>query len=239
MDAPPTIDAGADAPSDAGRIRGHLVLFGSGIWMVDDGFDRMFANAMFLSERPGDLDVVEYTEYGGSGSGWELHARQVMDDEAVARGRTLNRSTLTSASGLATALASADVLFVPVQSADEGTMRTIGMFWHDDLVSFLAAGGVVVVLSWPGLASNSYEYRLVDASDLFVFGPGGASGSFASSPPTVVALADTTDPIAAGVATPWAVNGSYIRCFPMSARGTVVVRTSDATLCPIVRHLVR
>ncbi len=230
-------DAPADAAAaDAATIHGHVVLMGSNLGRAEDSWDRLFANAIFLSERSGDLRVLEYTQYS-AGSGWEDHPRAVMDDAATSRGRTLVRTALTSAPGLAGALATADVLFVPVQPyADDATMRGVASFWHDPIVSFVDSGGVVVVAGAELGSNGGFEFRVVEAADLFVFGVG---GSRLPSETVPIAIVDASDPVAAGVLSTFPTGLDRGQCFPSSARGNLVARTADSALCPVVRHLVR
>jgi hypothetical protein len=228
-------DAGTDAAApDAGPVHGHAVLIGAMLWNADESFDRAFANAVFLSERTRPtLRVVEYTEHS-AGSGFELHARSVMDSEGTARGRSVTRTLLASAGGLATALADADVLFVPIQLTDESTLRTIGSIWHDTLVSFVASGGVVVVLSCPSAASPGGEYHLVEGASLFTYTSAGNLGT-GTVPVEIVAA---SDPIAAGILSPFPANGRESSGFPMSTGGVQVARSMDGTLRPVIRHIV-
>jgi hypothetical protein len=227
-------DAGSDAGgADAGRIHGHAVIIGNNVIRGDESWDRLFANAIFLTERTGDIRVLEYTQYS-AGSGWEMHPRDVMDAEATARGRVLTRTELTSAPDLTTALASADVFFVPGQVyADEAIMNGIASFWHAPLVSFVDAGGVVVVVGADSGGHGGFEFHILDDPGLFGFGGGRMFVSMTS----VISIVDTTDPLAAGVLTPFPEGLDFGECFPGSSRGTLVAR-SDA-LCPMVRHLVR
>lgn len=231
------LDAMADDASaldatvaDGGTARGHAVLIGHLGIAPADGQDDVIANAIFSSERAGELDVVSYTERADPS--WMGHIDGLIDDQAAARGRVVRRSTLATASGLGTALASADVLLVLHQLADESTMRTVAGFWHDALVEFLDAGGVVVVLSAATGGSGGYEYLLLDGDRLFTLP---AREVNASS--TTVEIVAPTDVVAAGVISPYPAGSQSILCFPSSSGGTLVARTQTA-LCPVVRHRV-
>jgi len=161
-----------------------------------------------------------------------------MDAAAVARGRTLTRTSLASSSGLAAALGSTDVLFVPRQNTDEATMTTVASFWHDPLVAFVAAGGVVVVLTGGAVWSlYGYEWRIVAAPDLFSLPAAAWLGGLTN--PVIVEIVDATDPIAAGVLSPFPTLAGTAACFPGSSGGRLVARTAGTMLCPVVRHLVR
>lgn len=227
-----TDDASASdaAVADGGVVHGHAVLIGHLGIVPADGQDDVIANAIFSSERAGELDVVSYTERADPS--WMGHIEGLIDDQATARGRVVRRSTLATASGLGTALASADVLLVLHQLADESTMRTVAGFWHDALVGFLDAGGVVVVLSAATGGSGGYEYLLLDGDRLFTL-----PAREVNTASTSVEIVAPTDVVAAGVISPYPAGSQSILCFPSSSGGTLVARTQTA-LCPVVRHRV-
>jgi hypothetical protein len=232
-------DEDASVPTDGGTApRGHAVLIGHNYQQPHDELDRILANALFLSERAGaTLRVLEYTEYS-EGSGLQDHARSVIDSAGTGRGRSVTRTSLTTAAGLTTALATADVLFVPLQPySNEAQMRTVAGFWREPMSAFLDAGGVVVVATSGTGTGSGYEWVLLDAADLFSLS-GGRSQMCCTPAPIVLEIPMPSLPIAAGVLTPFSAERNNTSLFPSSARGTVVVRTAD-TLVPVVRHLVR
>jgi hypothetical protein len=251
IDAGETADGGGrDAGSvdggsaDAGPPPpGHAVLMAFGGIFVDEAADGMIANSVLLSGRSGPLRVLEYAEWEGGGAGAYPHLTDVITAAAAGAGRPATFTPLVSAFGLSAALATTDVLLVPPQciASSDDTLRAIGTGWQPDLLAFLDAGGVVLVLTCDsrpvggGSSAPGGEWLLTGG--LFT------TSSVAprnGSVPYVHEVTAPSDPIARGVLSPFA---SYAPCFQGSTGGTVVARRDatalDAPLCPVVRHLER
>lgn len=217
-----------DAPVD---VTGHAVLIGGYPFQPDEAFDRMIANAVLVSERTGDVAVTEYMEHAVV-PGWEIQARlhAAIDQRAEATGRTVTYTDLDAAFDLPDVIGSTDVLLIHGQTyAPAGWMNTVSMAWHDDLVAFLDAGGVVVVL-----AAQHEEHRVLSGAGLF--GLPAASLPFNSVGTTFTVVAPT-DPIVTDVLSPFlATEVTGVVCFMGSTGGSVVARETVG-LCPVVRHL--
>jgi hypothetical protein len=238
------IDSGADASADAASddagsaVHGHVVLIGHHPGSPNDSVDRLVTNSVFLTAAD-PIRVLEYTEFAPSVN--QAHLNAVIDAEAASRSRAVDHAELAAATGLTAALATTDVFIVPVQNTSEGTMMTTAGFWHDALIDFVEGGGVVVVFtaaisgcSTPGI--SGYEWRLVEAPDLFSFTD--ARRCFPSVPTVELEIVDATDPVGAGVISPYAYDAQFTSAFS-GAGGQLVGRTHDASLFPVVRHLVR
>lgn len=233
---------GGPPPVDAGPIHGHAVVLGVWGGIPEDGSDQMIANAVWLSERGSTtLRVLDYIAHapGLEDPASRAHVHSLIDTEAASRGRTTSYSTLTTDTGLAAALADTDVFYLYDQgSLDETAARTTATFWHDDLLDFLDAGGVVVVTALAPSCSGSCraQFRLVEGAGLFTFG--GTPASVGSAGGVPIEISAPSDPIAAGIASPFPTGTGNWACFPSSTGGTVVARV-QSTLCPVARHLVR
>lgn len=231
-DSPPDPDVpmAIDAPSEGGT--GHLVLMGQYPTMGDDGIDPMIANAVFLSERTGTLDVLVFTQYAGD-PGFHTHPREVITDAGEDRERPVVLHDLEHAFDLATVLPTMDVLFVPVQlSIERAGMRAIADGWHDTIVEFLEGGGVVLVMTGSTGASGSAmgaEALVASGEDLFEV------PSFTPRLTLMLEIVTPTDPVAEGVVSPLLPTSGTV-CFDGSSGGVVVARSSTE-LCPVVRHL--
>ncbi len=236
MDVGPT-DTGIGV--DAAHIHGHAVVLGYDGFTANDSVDAMITNSVFLSERLGTapLRVLEYTQFAIDTGSTRLHG--LLDDAGTTRGRTLVYSDLasSSASTFASSIASADVLLVHAQYMATLDFPTVGASWHDTVIAFLDAGGVVVILM--NLQQDSWarhdEWALASGTGLF-----NASGSFNHDGSPQTEIATPTDPVAAGVLTPYAA--PVIGLAGMTG-GVPVARTSVAVavpaFTPTVRHLTR
>lgn len=229
--APDDVPSEPDAPVD---VPGHVVLIGAYPLQVDESIDRIIANAVLLSERPGDVAVTEYVEHSTIG-GWDVQARlhEIIEDRAEAESRTVTFTDLTSAFDLEDVIGTTDVLFVHGQfNAGTGWMAGVASAWHDDLVAFVDAGGVVVVLS-----INKGEHAVVSGDDLL--NVPSANWGTAYGPSTTFTVVAPDDPLGEGVISPFpATEPSSVVCFMGSSGGMLVARETTM-LCPIVRHLER
>jgi hypothetical protein len=227
-------DGGTDTGVDAAPPpRGHVVLFAFDGASVNESVDRMIANSVLLSERPGATRVLRYVEYYGYDF---MHVQNAIDEVSTTAGRTVELVDLASFSGLAAALPATDVLLVLPQSrTDASTIMTIAAAWRDDLLAFLDDGGVVIVMSSTGFGSPAaHEWRIVAGEGLFTVTY--LDTVYMTHTHELIAPAD---PIGEGVVTPFALAAT---CFGGSAGGTLVARrTATAVtepLCPVARHLV-
>ncbi len=239
-DAATSLDVGTDTfVPDAGPVHGHAVVIGHQGTTADDSVDAMITNSVFLSERPatGDLRVAEYTQFAIDGASTRVNA--LIDAAALARGRGVVYSAIEGPSTFTASLARADVLLVLAQyTGGGGTLSALGASAHDDVLAFLDSGGVVVILLNSRTESGAHheEWRLASGEGLFN-APSDPWGAYAAT----CEIASPSDPVAAGVLTPYApVHGA--NCLNGMSGGTVVARTSTTDtppLCPVVRHLVR
>lgn len=239
-DAGPGDDASLDdADTDAGPVdlTGHIVLMGNyPHGFADDAMDTILGSTVLLSERSGELRVLEYVQYS---EGFDrTRIRTMIQSRAAAAGRTTTHRELTNAFSLGAEIADTDVLMVYAQiTAEPEVMQAIADGWHDLLVDFVDDGGVVVVMApdvgtMPG--ANGAEARIVSGTGLL-------SIPIINAMPLMdrrLEVSAVDSPLVTGVVSPFEPTNNNTRCFPSSAGGTVVVRRAP-DLCPVVRHLAR
>jgi len=239
VDAGPSDTGAFDAgPTDSGvPVHGHAVVMGYDGTAANDSVDALITNAVFVSERSttSPLRILEYTQY--SSPGLETHYHSVLDGAASTRHRTITYTELASDSvpALSTSLASADVFLVrPQNIGSGGAFGTLGDVWHDTIVAFLDAGGVVVIMMNQNQGSESThdEWKIASGTGLFM----DASSPYWDSYNVPSEIVAPTDPIAAGVLSPYASN---TLCLDMMSGGTLVARTSSPGFCTVVRHITR
>lgn len=233
-------DADVDAAAmDAGPLPGHAILIGHDGYFPNDSVDRMIANAVFVGERPatGALRILEMALGSTAGSEANIHA--AIDAGGTSRGRVVTYTNLASTmvSALESALADADVFLVrPLDFGGAADYRTLAPTWHDSIVAFLDAGGVVVVLMNIDASSGRRheEWLVLSGTDLF----NGVTDVFPTGP-TTFEVVGPTDAVGMGVLSPYAASGI---CLNMVGGGVPITRTAMASispaLCPVVRHLV-
>ncbi len=123
-----------------------------------------------------------------------------------------------------TALSEIDVVLVDAQTGDGDALAATAATWQPALDTFLARGGVVVVLEMSGGVS----YRFADGAGLYTVGaPVDTSGDYAY-------VADGADAIAQQVISPYAAEMSSVTM--PGAPSTVIANTAGDT---IAFHLVR
>jgi len=219
-----TGSGGMGPDSSAPNGHGHIVLIGHGFDNNDSTDQRILENAVFLTERSGTVRVLEYTEFN---SGTSATVEPFLTSYAGSVGRAISFAALTDYRNLQTALPNADVLLIYDQPNDPyrgPQVSFIANTWSPDMEAFMAAGGVVVVLD--GGSSSTAA---------FAGGPSGFYLAAGSSPvTTTLAVEDSTDPVAAGVTSPFTSTTGFTK-YPRASNGNIVVGTSD-NLDPVVLH---
>jgi hypothetical protein len=177
----------------AGTIDGHIVAIGHDYTSWDGAMAHVLADAVGLGHSA-DLRVALLA---GTATAPSLAGTAMALASAMApTGRAWNTSV---ASGPAD-LAGADVLLVAAQTGDDASALAEGMQWQTPLASFVANGGVVVVLEGDGGVS----WRFAAGAGLYTFGPPtDATGELA----TIVAPTDATT---IGVITPYLAESSSV-----------------------------
>jgi hypothetical protein len=193
----------------------------------------LLGNALFL--HPSEpLRVLDYAEHVQIGSPALEIVTDLMGDEAIIRDRTVQAWTLPSDNQLHAALATDafDVLLVRDQDgAPEDRLVQIGASWKQALASFMAKGGVVVVLG-STLGNNemgAFLEKALGFETAFLH-------NVSSQSVTNVAPGD---PLGWGVL-PTFVTGAATAALPQAAGSTagVTVVVTDATSSPVALRLV-
>jgi hypothetical protein len=145
-----------------GALAGHVVVVGHSFEVNRAAMDRVLGNAVFLSPaRPVRILPFEGTAASASMSG----ARRAIDGTAAAMGRAVRWQASTDEARLPAGLADADVLLVHAQvGGADADIDRMGAAWSLALGTFLARGGVVVVLD--AMASHRGTWGVLEAAGL-------------------------------------------------------------------------
>ena len=158
--------------NDGGSHHGHLVLIGHTFDSNTSADERLLDNAIFLTDRPGTVNVLEYSEFLSSG-GEIVDARPTVhpfvQTYAKSLGRDIAFTALPDYRNLRDQLPSTDVLIVYNQFlAPTGEVPEIAYTWNPLIDSFLNDGGVVVVLdSSVGDQPGGGTYVFANGPNLF------------------------------------------------------------------------
>ena len=209
---------------DAGRCRagtiGHLVVIGHDYLRSRRDQGRLVGNAVLIAQ--GDVTVVTYDD--GADPAGVANAEAAVQQAAGAAGRTASLSPLADPQLLGEGLEDADVFLVHAQGAAEpDTLSALGALWHDALVSFLARGGVVVVLDGPATDELGGTWRIVAAAELLAI-----TGSVEVTGQNVD-LVDPGDSVALGMAVSYRAEEHSVS-FTAEGGSAVVAAGEDAVV---------
>jgi len=151
----------------------------------------IIGNAVLLANTTGTVNVLGYTQYADV-TGEVARTNTAITTRASALGRTVAFvSPLTDYTLLDSRLPGNHVLLI-YEMESGGSGSTIGATWSATLTSFVNSGGVVI-------ACNYFDtsWQIMNSSGLL------SITSQASATSSSINVVGTTDPIAAGVATPY------------------------------------
>jgi hypothetical protein len=171
-------------------VAGHVVLVGHDYESSRPGMNRVIGNAVFLARSaPVDVLVWEGTSTEPSRAGTDAAIRQV----ATATGRAWTRQAVFDAGKVPVGLVDAEVFLVYAQrGSDDDELRGLGALWSTALATFVARGGVVIVLDTMG-PTNSGSWQITSTARLLTaFGRSEATGA-------VLRIAAPADAVALGV----------------------------------------
>ena len=179
---------------------GHAVMIGHDYFASNASADAVVGNAALLANTTGTINILGWSQYADTTSTGEVaNTNAAITAHASSRGRTVSITTLSDYTTLSTAIVGQHVLVIyEMERGTSGMGTTVGTAWATTLATFMANGGVVIACnyfdeSWAVMSSSG----LLDITAV--------TSIYGSS----VEIADTTHPIAAGVASPYpAPNGS-------------------------------
>lgn len=135
----------------AGAPVGHLVIIGHDHARTRAGMNRLLGNAVFLA-RTADVAVATYA--GDARPEAASGARAAIDQVAHEIGRAWREVAATAAS-LPSVLPQVDALVVFAQATTPAAeLDALATLWSPALATFLARGGIVVVLEGPGAETH-------------------------------------------------------------------------------------
>jgi hypothetical protein len=170
---------------------GHAVMIGHDYFSSNASMDAIVGNAVLLANTTGTINVLGYTQYADT-SGEVPNTQAAITGRASALGRTVSFVTpLTDYTQLATRLPGNHVLLIYEMELG-GSGSTIGAAWASTLDSFVRSGGVVI-------ACNYFDtsWQIMNSSGLM--GITAQASAYSMS----IVVADSTDPVAAGVTSPY------------------------------------
>lgn len=214
--------------------KGHIVTIGHayGATLEATSQARVLANSAFLSIH-NPLRILSYEQYAGSAS--VSNVESIITQVGTTAGRNVAFTALGNAGDLPQRLtrANVDVLIVHDQrTAPVGGLATIGASWSASLATFLADGGVVIVLD--GMAGTTREMNLFLTSSTLLTVPTHTALTV-GRPLTVV---DPLSSIGAGVVSPYGAgteSASYTSPETQNA-ATATIVVDPATHEPVVVH---
>ncbi len=203
---------------------GHAVMIGHDYFASNASADAIVGNAVLLASTTGTINVLGYTQYADTSSTGEVaNTNAAITARAGAMGRTVSfAAPLTNYTLLSSRLPGNHVLLIyEMELGGSGT--TIGAAWSATLTSFVNSGGVVIACAF-----LDQSWQVMNSSGLLSISS--ASSAYSST----INVVGTTDPIAAGVASPYTgPNGSSQ--FVTSEPG-IVTQVSGGN--PVVIHKV-
>lgn len=128
----------------ADATAGHVFVIGHGYATSNPALDRVLGNAVFMHEK----NPVKVLAYAGTApSALVTGTNSAIDRQATARGRTWQRTQVTSSADVAFQLPNVDVFVVYAQPLQTSLyLNYLGDEWGIYLQQFTRRGGVVVVL---------------------------------------------------------------------------------------------
>jgi hypothetical protein len=203
---------------------GHAVLIGHDYFASNASADAIVGNAVLLANTSGTINVLGFTQYSDTSTSGEVaNTNRAITTHASGAGRTVTITDLTDYTTLSTAIVGQHVLLIyELERGTTGTGTTVGTAWATTLASFVANGGVVIACNF-----LDDSWQVMNSSGLLNVTAN--SSVYGSS----IEIADTTHPIASGVASPYsAPNGSS--SFTTTETG-IVARVAGGG-APVVIH---
>lgn len=170
-----------------GEVHGHAVVIGHDYAQHNAAMARVLGNAVGLSTR----SPLRVATWRGTAS----HAATVGTDQALTEGLTqIGRAwTSVTAEDLASATTVADVIVIDAQRGAAADMTTLGASLAAPFATFIADGGVVVVLE--GASGTSHD--LATAANLATI------TAIATDTGPTITIGIATDGVATGVPQPY------------------------------------
>jgi len=135
-------------------ITGHVVVIGHDYVKSHAGMARLVGNAVFIAAGT-PVRVLTYT--GGATRTSIMGTNAAIDQVAAEVGRSWEKFDGT-ASTVPTLLPNAEVFLIYAQkSGTDASLMALGQAWKSALDSFLAAGGIVVLLDGPANHGGTYQ----------------------------------------------------------------------------------
>lgn len=202
-----------------GSLRGHIIAIGHDYRSFHPAMARVIGNAIALGAA---FDVRVGRWHGASTVVSQNGVTQAITSAMQRVGRPWH-TVAVPASPTPGALIGVDVFVIDAQTGNGGNAQASGAAWSAEIASFLARGGVVVVLE--GSAGVSYRFAL--GAGLYVVGaPVDATGQ-------LTAIVDGTDVTTQQVVTPYlaetssvSLPGSPAPAITTVAGGTIVFHTT-------------
>jgi hypothetical protein len=208
------------ASTCAGSLSGHIIAIGHDYRSFHAAMARVLGNSVALGTHF-HIGIARFT--GTAAIASQTGVTQAITSALQQIGRPWHAVPLPASPG-AGAFAGVDVLVVDAQTGDGGDAETAGAAWQSSLTSFVASGGVVVVLEGAGGVS----YRFATGAALYTVGaPVDASGQLA----TVV---DATDATTQLVVSPYLAELTSVT-FPGAPPSTIATVTGGTVVFHITR----
>ena len=208
------------ASTCAGSLSGHIIAIGHDYRSFHAAMARVLGNSIALGTHF-NIGIARFA--GTAAIASRTGVTQAITSALQQIGRPWHAVPLSASPGPG-AFAGIDVLVVDAQTGDGGDAETTGAAWQSSLTSFVASGGVVVVVEGAGGVS----YRFAFGAALYTVGaPVDASGQLA----TVV---DATDATTQLVVSPYLAELTSVT-FPGAPPSTIATVTGRT----IVFHITR
>jgi hypothetical protein len=165
----------------AGALAGHIIAIGHDYRSFHAAMARILGDSVSLGAHL-DIGISRYA--GTSDTASRLGVTQAVGQSLNQIGRAWHAVALPATPG-SNAFHGIDVLIVDAQTGDGMAAETAGAAWNASITSFVANGGVVIVLE----GASGVSYRFAIGAGLYTVGaPIDASGQLA----TVVDASDAT-----------------------------------------------
>ncbi|MFH0900761.1 MAG: hypothetical protein V2A73_09055 [Pseudomonadota bacterium] len=177
---------------------GHAVLIGHDFSVRSTAIDTIIGNAALLADTTA-IQVLGYDQYADTAGGGEAaNADAALQARVTAAGRTATVTRLSDYTALQANLTGKHVLLVYEQeNTDAATLATVGAAWSGPLYDFLWQGGIVIVCDNMGGLGGTWQ--VLNGAGLMTI-----SAAATVSEGTSLAVADSLDAVAAGLAASYA-----------------------------------
>ena len=165
----------------AGALAGHIIAIGHDYRSFHAAMARVLGDSVALGAHL-DIGISRYA--GTADPASRLAVTQAVGQSLHQIGRASHAVALPATPG-PSAFRGIDVLIIDAQTGDGMAAQTAGAAWNASITSFVASGGVVIVLE----GASGVSYRFAIGAGLYTVGaPVDASGQLA----TVVDASDAT-----------------------------------------------